>query len=413
MEYYPRKIEEKMDKWIKRPEILIVKGPRQAGKTTLLLHLAEKLGGKYASLEDEDFKNSLERDPKSFARRFMEGRKTVLLLDEAQYLRDVGKRLKLIYDLYSDRLKLIVTGSGSFDVKVEVGKYLVGRAAYFELLPLSFEEFLMWKARDLHKLFADRKKEIVEFVKTGKRPDISVVFEREFRELLEEYLLFGGYPAVVKEDDREMKTELLRNLARTYLEKDVFFFFDVRHLETFNSFMKYLAVANGALLNVSSVMRELGMDYKTVRHYLSVLQHTYVITRVAPFHRNRATELKKAAKVYFVDTGLRNSIAGGFAPLETRVDRGVLLENFILNELRALGEVRYWRTTGKAEVDFVLQLEGDIVPVEVKTEARAGRGFLSFIQSYRPARALVFTLREFGVRRIGGTQVLMVPHFFV
>ncbi|HID43896.1 MAG TPA: hypothetical protein EYP30_09045, partial [Archaeoglobaceae archaeon] len=210
-----------MDKWLERKEILLIKGARQSGKTTLLLHLKEKLDGNYITLEDEELKKSLESNPKQFVKRYLD--KKVLLVDEAQYTKDIGKILKLLYDLHGEKLKLIVTGSGSFDIKVEVGKYLVGRAIYFELFPLSFEEFLLWKAKDLHKIFTDYKSQLMDFVHSGEKIN-EPVFEKEFYSLLEKYIVFGGFPAVVKEDDDELKKELLKNLVRTYVEKDVFFF---------------------------------------------------------------------------------------------------------------------------------------------------------------------------------------------
>jgi hypothetical protein len=156
------------------------------------------------------------------------------------------------------------------------------------------------------------------------------------------------------------------------------------------------------------------MDYRTVENYLSVLQNTYLISLVPPFHRNLSTELKKSRKLYFTDAGVRNSVLGNFLPLEKRSDRGHLLENFVFNELRCMGEkVSYWRTAGKAEVDFVLRVGQKNVPIEAKGGTKVGRGFLSFLRSYKPERAVVFATRGFQVRRMNGTDVAVVPHFFV
>jgi predicted AAA+ superfamily ATPase len=376
MEYYPRKIEEKLDKWLRRREVIVIKGPRQSGKTTLLLHLRDKLGGKYVTLEDDEILRALDNAPKEFASRFLEEK--ILFIDEAQYCKDVGKRIKLIYDLFSDRLKVFLTGSGSFDIKVEVGKHLVGRGVFFELLPLDFEEFLMWN-------------------------------------LLNEYLVFGGFPAIVKEKDPEIKKELLKNLVRTYLEKDVFFFLNIRHIEKFRNLLQYLSFNVGSILEVSSIMSEFKMDFKTVESYLTILENTYLIYLVRPFYKNLATELKKARKIYFTDMGLRNAVINNFVQFESRTDKGSLIENFILNELKANlgGEVRYWRTTGKAEVDFILNLDGEVIPVEVKSLGKLRRGFRSFLEAYRPKKAIAFTEDRFEFETIGGTRILYVPHFFI
>jgi len=413
MEYYPRKIEEKMDKWLRRKEVIVVKGPRQSGKTTLLLHLQERLGGKYVTLEDEEILRAFEKAPREFASRFL-GEK-ILFVDEAQYCKDAGRRVKLIHDLFSNRLKIFLTGSGSFDIKVEVGKHLVGRGIYFELLPLDFEEFLIWKAKDLHNVFLEYKRALTSFTLTGKEVKAKVAFENEFKTLLEEYLIFGGFPAIVKENDQEIKKELLRNLVRTYLEKDIFFFLNVRHIEKFRNLLQYLSLNIGSMLEVSSVMSELKMDFRTVESYLAILENTYLISLVKPFHKNLTTELKKTRKIYFNDLGLRNAAINNFVQTGSRTDRGSLIENFILNELKASfeKEIRYWRTTGKMEVDFIIRTNGEAIPIEVKTRRKLGGGFQGFLEAYRPKKALVFTEDEFGLEKIKGTNVLHVPHFFI
>jgi predicted AAA+ superfamily ATPase len=415
MEYYPRKIEEKVEKWLNRKEIILIKGPRQCGKTTLLLHLQEKLGGNYVSLEDEAILKTFEENPKEFAKRYSNEQKTFLYIDEAQYSKNAGKNLKLLFDLFSDNLKLIVTGSGSFDIKVEIGKHLVGRAIYFEMFPLDFEEFLMWRARDLHKIFIDYKNAVIDFILQGKGISVTPSFEKEFQSLLSEYLIYGGFPAIVKEKDEGIKRELLKNLTRTYLEKDIFFFLNIHHIEKFRSLLSYLSFNVGSLIEISSIMNELKMDYRTVERYISILANTYVISLVSPFYKNLATELKKAKKAYFIDVGLRNSIMNNFMPLESRTDKGAILENFIFNELRLnFGEkINYWRTTSKVEVDFVIQKGDEIIPIEVKNQAKLKRGFFSFLKAYKPKRALVFTEKEFSVNKFNNTEVAFVPHYFI
>ena len=414
MEYYPRKIEEKLEKWLRRKEYLLLKGPRQSGKTTLLLHLHELLkDSEYLTLEDPSWREAFEKDPKRVAERILEGKKSILLLDEAQYVSDVGQKLKLLFDLYGDRLKIIATGSGSFDLKVEVGKHLVGRAIYFELMPLTFEEFLRWKAGDLHRTYLGFLASLSGFLKEGKL-EVEPIFEREFQSLLEEYVIFGGFPAVVKEPSQEIKRELLRNLVTTYIERDIFYFLRVKNPEKFRELMKFLSFQIGGLLNHADACRELGIDFRTLLSYLSLLQQTYVIELLPPFFRNLVTELRKSKKLYFLDTGLRNSLLNRFSPLGERDDRGKLLENHVFIQLRSrFGKLHFWRTAGKGEIDFILENHEELVPVEVKTgRVKLGRGFAGFLKSYRPARAIVFTEGEFGVREISGTRVAFLPHYF-
>lgn len=407
MKYYPRKVEKKLEKWLKRKEVVVLKGPRQAGKTTLLLHLKEKLGGKYVTLEDPEMLKAFEDYPKMFAERFRGN----VFLDEVQYAKDPGKHIKLIYDLYPE-IKLFVSGSGSFDVKIPVTKYLVGRAILFELYPLSFEEFVLWNAKDLYPVYQEFKK-IVELFLSGKKPKIEPVFEKEFEQVLEEYILYGGFPAIVKERDKETKIQLLKSLQQTYLEKDVFFFFDVRHLEKFRDVLRFLSFNTGNLLEPSTLSNNLSIDIRTLWYYLSVLENTYIINLIRPFFKNPLREIRKRRKIYFLDTGLRNSILSNFTPLSGRTDKGKLLENYVFIQLKELGELRYWRTKGKAEVDFVLIKNNEVIPIEVKSFGGIKRGFLSFLNLYKPKKAIVFTEKGFGLKKIGKTEVMFVRHWMI
>ena len=412
MEYYPRKIEEKLEHWINRKEVIIIKGPRQSGKTTLLLHLKEKYNGEYITLEDDVLLKSLEENPKEFVKRYLD--KKILYIDEAQYSKKIGKIVKLIFDIFSDKIKIVITGSGSFDIKVEIGKYLVGRCIYFELFPLDFEEFLLWKAKDLYKTFIDLRNSVKEFILSGKNIE-NPVFEKEFKSLLNEYLIFGGFPAIVKEKDEKIKIELLKNLVKTYLEKDVFFFFNVYHLEKFRNLLNFISFNVGSIIEFSSISKDLKIDYKTVEKYISILTNTYIISLISPFYRNLSTELKKSKKVYFIDLGIRNSLLNNFLPIDNRTDKGQIFENFVFNELRLNfdGKINYWRTTNKNEVDFVLQVNDKIVPIEVKTSPNLKGGFVKFIKTYKPECAIVFNEKEFSVKKINNTKIVFIPFYYI
>ena len=415
MEYYPRKIEEKLDKWLKRKEFILIRGPRQAGKTTLLLRLKEKMkNSEYITLEDPEWRDALQKDVKQVVRTLLNQNKSLLLLDEAQYIKDIGRKLKLIYDLYAKKLKVIATGSGSFDVKINVGKHLVGRAIYFELMPLSFEEFLWWKNKKLYETFKNYVSSFQQFLSGGSL-DLKPMFERSFYSLLEEYIIYGGFPAVVKEKDIEMKKNILRNLEITYLEKDVGFFFGVRQVEKFRNLLKYLSFNLGEIIKASTVCSTLTLDYKTLENYLEILSQTFILELIPPFYENISTEVRKSKKVYFYDTGLRNAILNNFVPLDSRKDRGHLLENFIWIQLRQMvDELKFWRTTDKAEVDFVGFKDGEHFPIEVKTTGdKISKSMRRFIQTYEPRVAIIFTLSKFGIEKMDKTKVAFIPHFFV
>ncbi|MBO8144263.1 MAG: ATP-binding protein [Thermodesulfobacterium sp.] len=414
MDYLPRKIEEKLEKWISREEIILIKGPRQSGKTTFLKHLEEKYGGEYISLEIEEYAEAIKKDPISFAKRFL-GKK-FLYVDEAQYVKEIGKYLKIIQDNFKGKLKLVVTGSGSFEVKENLGKYLVGRAVYFELLPLTFEEFLLWKREDLHSLYKEYNSLFWKFLKGEEVSLKSPIFEKEFTEFLEEFIIFGGFPAIVKENDVQIKIELLKNLIQTYLEKDIFFFLNVRQLNKFKNFLKSLALNIGNIIEISSFSREFKMDFKTVEEYLNILIYTYIIEPLLPFHKSLITELKKSKKLYFIDTGLRNALINNFLPFSERPDRGFLLENFVLSELRKNGlETKYWRTAGKAEIDFIIFIKNKIIPLEVKITPKIEKSLYSFIRTYKPERAVIMNLNfsEVSVKKINSTKLAFIPCFYL
>lgn len=418
MEYLFREIEEEMEKWLERREFLMLRGPRQSGKTTFLLHLKAKLpNAEYFTFQDFETAKSFSSNTKLFVERFLEKGMKYLLIDEAQNVRDVGGRLKLVYDLYSDRIKAIVTGSGNFDVKVNVSGYLVGRCILFELFPLSFEEFIVWRMSDLHKIFRNYFESLMAFVLQGE--DLQApAFEDEFFRLLTEFLVYGSFPAVAKERDGEVKRSLLSNLVSTYLEKDVAYFFGVRNLEKFRDLLSYLACSISGLVQPTSLSSDLKMSFQTLESYLEILQQSYIVFLVKPFSKNLATEIKKARKLFFVDLGMRNYLAGNFLEdPDRREDTGKLLENFVFLELlKKFGDwkINYWRTTNKAEIDFVISKEDKIVPMEVKfRDHKLSRGFHGFLKTYKPEVAVVFTLGKFGVEKIYGTKVAYIPHYFV
>ena len=402
MEYLPRKIEEKLDKWYKKEKVIIIKGIRQSGKTTLIKHLSKKYNGIYVDLEDFDLKESLEKNPKLFFYRYLKNERTYIFLDEAQRVKEIGKIIKFIFDNFKDKIHITLTGSGDFDIKNNVGKYLVGRAIYFTLYPLDFEEFLIWKAKDLYKIYKELTIED------------EIPFYREFLSLFEEFLIFGGFPEVVKENSYEDKKEILKNLYITYLEKDVFNYFNIFEKEKFENLIKFLAFNIGNLLNLSNISKDFRISYKTLERYLTILKETYFLFLLNPFFRNLSTELKKQKKIYLIDNGLRNYIVGNFLGIDRRDDLGKLLENFVYLELIKNGfEVYYWRTIGKNEVDFIIKINENIIPIEVKVKEKIRKGFYYFLESYRPKFSIVFYLgKEIKVKEYKGVKIYLLPIIF-
>lgn len=421
-EIYPRSILSNLLKWLTRREAYAIKGPRQSGKTTILKILREELVKKgmnavFLNFEDPDVLEAFERNPKEYIKSFLtkEGR-YYFLMDEYHYVKEPGKKLKLLYDTF-ENTKFIVTGSSSLELSGAMAKFLVGRVFFFELFPFSFHEFLVAKNSRLARIHEEKNKRIKEFLLNGKTFGIKEdIFLKEFTPFFNEYLIFGGYPAVIKSRDFETKRMILKNIYDTYVSKDVVEFLKISDAFKYRSVVRTLAAMVGNLVNYNEICSTCQSYYKEVKRMISILFETYIINLIQPFYKNPMTELKKIPKVYFFDLGLRNYVIDNLSPIEKRIDVGAIVENFVFLGLRNMfpeRTINYWRTIAKAEVDFVLRLNDKVVPIEVKYQTlkkpKISRGFRSFIESYKPDRALVITKDFWGKIKVGKTAILFVP----
>ena len=224
-----------------------------------------------------------------------------------------------------------------------------------------------------------------------------------------EHMTYGGYPKVVTTSENEMKRIILLDLYETMLFKDISRTFSIQDLAALERFVRYLAAGVGALLSYQKVSNELNISFQTIKKYLDAMEKSYLVVPVRPFFTNKKKELIKQPRYYFLDTGLRNAIARSF---DTEPD-GALFENYVLSELVKMGlSPRYWRTKAKAELDFIVERKGGIIPVEVKLKALPGkieRSLRSFISTYEPEMAVVVSYRgETGTTRVGGCEVVFV-----
>ncbi len=420
---YPRDILPSLLKWLNRREAYAIKGPRQSGKTTILKILQSKLKGKnvvFLNFEDPDVLEAFEANPKEYVESFLlKKNKYYFLMDEYHYVRDPGKKLKLLYDTFEE-VKFIVTGSSSLEISGAMAKFLVGRVFFFELFPFSFHEFLVAKNPRLANIYEKRNTVVKRFLLNGEVPTIKDVFLKEFAPLFNEYLVFGGYPAVIKAKDVETKKVILKNIYDTYVSKDVVEFLRFSDTFKYRCIVRALAYLTGNMVNYNNLSTTCQSYYKEVRKVLSILSETYIIRLVQPFYRNPLTELKKTPKIYFIDLGLRNYITGNFKPLERRIDGGAIVENFVYLSLRNSfpdETINYWRTIAKAEVDFILRIKDEIVPIEVKYQffkkPSISRSLKSFIKTYAPKKALVITKNFWGNEKIGKTMTMFVPACYI
>ncbi|MDO9575971.1 MAG: ATP-binding protein [bacterium] len=433
-DFFHRDLLDTLKKWIDRREIYAIKGPRQSGKTTLLEMLREWLIEErgvdpeaivFLTFEDRDIVDSFSSNPKEFVKSYTakkKGKRCYFFIDEFHYLKDGGRILKLLYDLFRD-VKFVITGSSSLELTGETAKYLVGRVFFFYLWQLSFKEFIQVKAPELLAYYEEKSDFLRRFIQNGVdfSPEGKDIFLKDFSRYFEEYANWGGYPEVVKSNDRETKSIILKNIYETYVTKDIIELLKITDAETFRKIVSLLANQTGNILSFTSLIQDTGTYFKEMKNKVSILEETYIIKLIQPFYTNRTTELKKSPKVYFIDTGLRNSILHNFSEIYLRPDRGALVENAVLSILRTgYAEedvlVRYWRTLSKAEVDFVLRFRDSVIPIEVKYShavPKISRSFRSFLSSYNPERAVILTRDLWGKERVNNTFVKFVPLWYI
>lgn len=349
--YNPRLKEKEVIGWLERGKSIILVGPRQAGKTTLAVYLAKRLGGEYYSLDRD-----VDREIFSNTETALSETGDFFVVDEAQEVEGIGRILKVLHDRGK---RFIVTGSGSFDVRKGVSDYLVGRAIRIELLTLSFEEYLLWKDERLWRLY---KRERDRFWK-GEQPKSALILKEQWKR----YIVFGGYPEVVLKGP-----DLLRSIVDLYIFREALTYFNILEREKFRRTMKLLALNVGSLLNKESLAEAVGANYRTIERYLSILEETYVVFLARRREKSFASA-RKRPKYYFYDLGFRNGLLGDLRSFDVRTDRGALLENYVARRLREMNEeVIFLRKNG--EVDFVTK---DFL-IEVKAGGKKPRKLVQY-----------------------------------
>jgi len=362
--YIKRSIKNKFDKISNNYNMVAIVGARQAGKTTFLKKQMENKNSSYILFDDPDARSLFEEDIKKFEKQFISNH-NVSVLDEVQYCKDAGRKLKYLVD--SD-YKLWITSSSEIILSKDILSFLVGRVSIIKLFPFSLKEFLIAKSQKaLTPKILDRT--------------------------IWEHATYGGYPKVVLTEDIDIKKTILSDLYDTMLLKDVARTFSIEDIRSLEEFSKYLAFSIGDIISYDKISSNLNMSFQTIKKYLDAMEKSYLIYRVHPFFTNKKKEIVKQPKLYFVDTGLRNNVAKNF---DVNID-GKLFENYVLSELLKMGfSPKYWRTKTKTEVDFIIEKESKIIPIEVKIQTEIGkveRSMRSFIETYKPEKSIFVTLK--------------------
>ncbi len=428
-----RKLFKKLTKWINRKEILAIKGPRQAGKTTLLKMLIKWLKNEkkvnqnkiiFITLEDREVLKKIEQNALEFVKSFIGKNKKdtfYFLIDEFHYLENGGQILKLLYDNF-DNVKFIITGSSSLELTNKTAKFLVGRVFFLNLWPFDFEEALQLESKQLNNIYQKRSKQVKEFIETSKKfsSPKKDIFIKDFKKVFEKYSIWGGYPEVLKTEDEETKKTILKNIYNTYIKKDIIEILKTTDHSTLEDLISLLAIQTGNLIKYNSLTNTIDSYFKEVKQYLSILEETFILNRINPYHKNKTKEIKKTPKIYFVDNGLRNYIINNFNPPSLRTDKGSLIENTVFSQFKKNNDkikIKYWRTKSEAEVDFILEKQQKLIPVEVKySNFKAPNippSFKRFIEKYNPNKGIILTKGFWGKTNFKSTLVRFIPVWYI
>lgn len=347
---YKRLIEEHIRRDFFGGKVIVVVGARQVGKTTLIRTLLQEYKQEeIVSFNGDDPSDRILLEEASLTKlKELVGNKKILFLDEAQKIIKVGDILKLMVDEFGGEKQIIVTGSASINLLDMTSEPLTGRKFVYHLFPLSFEE-----------IYEDNVLEL----------------SRE----LEQRMIFGFYPEVVKAFGNQDKERVLRELTSSYLYKDILEFQEIKNSSLIYSLLKALALQVGSEVSYSELSSLLGIDIKTVARYVDLLEKSFVVFRLGSYSSNRRREISKNKKIYFYDNGVRNAVLENFTDLSNRDDTGRLWENLLISERQKykgyhniFGRSYFWRTYDGAEVDLVEEREGKLFGFEIKYKKDGG-----------------------------------------
>ena len=412
--YIYRQLEKKLAPFLKRKEVIAIIGPRQAGKTTFIKRLEKKLKEekkkvKLITFEKKSDLNLFQESVEDF--KDLASQYQYVIIDEFQYAKDGGQKLKYLYD--TTKIKFIITGSSSLDLTFQTSKYMVGRMLDFRLSPFSFREFLSFENKELFNLLENRINPnfILKFnVKNGFGAEIN----KRLIMALEKYAVYGGYPAVVLSKTKQEKETVLENILDKYLLRDVQSLLKLATEDELLRLSKFLASQAGNIIKYEELSNVSKLSYRDILKHLNILEKTFIINLVKPFFTNKRTELTKNPKNYFVDLGLRNYLLTDFRLIANRNDAGAMMENYAYNMLDSLNltpNLKYWRTKSKAEVDFIIEKEQNIYPIEIKYVSKrvVGKSFYSFLEKFNPKTGIILTKDYLAEEKIKDTKVKFIP----
>lgn len=393
-------------------KIHVLIGSRQVGKTSIIKYIEKELHNTIYLDLDRAADLSMFESVDHFIRyiaahRQNDAEKVTVFVDEFQRLPVAGKLFKAVHDHYSD-IRLVLSGSSSLNIMKSLDESMAGRKRVYHVNPLDFEEFLYFQSNRYHDYYC--KTEEYEVV-PGVFPELSHQFEV--------FAQMGGYPGISLLNNHKERVDELNEIVQSYIEKDIRSFTKIENILTFNKLLRRLSLNIGGLLNLQTLKTDIGINREYLEKHLLLLKNTFIIDLVEPFYKNKVNELKKMPKLFFFDNGIRNHLILNYQDLDTRADKGALVENCVWTELvknkSLLEEIKFWRTTTKTEVDFILISQGSAFPIEVKYRNHVStipRAIKSFIETYQSPRAWVITKNQFFKMKYKACEVIFLPAFF-
>jgi len=362
-----------LEKLIKSGKVLIIYGPRRVGKTTLLNDFLSKTKLKYKLDSGDSIKVQQILSSQDFSqiKEYVSGYE-LIAIDEAQQIPNIGMGLKILVD-QMPKLKIIATGSSSFDLAQKVGEPLVGRKRTIILFPFSQTELL-----EKYNKF-------------------------ELKQNLEDFLVFGSYPEIIIAKTRKEKINSLNELVNSYLLKDVFNLERIKGSKQIIDLLKLLSFQVGNEVSINELATQIRLDVKTVDKYLDILEKAFVLKRLGALSRNLRKEISSKAKYYFYDNGVRNAIISQFNGLDDRNDVGFLFENFVVMERLKKQEYSnslfannyFWRTYDKKEIDFIEERGGKLFGYEIKWKDKKIKAPADWLSAYPNSEFSVISLDNY------------------
>lgn len=374
-------ITRELEKFIKeklfKGKVIILYGPRQSGKTTLIQNILKNIPEKHLMLDGEEFNIREELSkPTSAKLRLISGDNKIIFIDEAQKIKDIGSVLKLFHDKIKD-IQVIASGSSAFELANKTSEPLTGRKYEYTLLPFSFGETVK------HTNYIEEKSN------------------------LESRLIYGSYPEIITH--QQEAGNLIKLIARSYLYKDLFSLENINNPEVFEKIIRALALQLGSEVSYKELAVTVGVNHLTVEKYLSLLEKAFIIFKLPAYSGNLRNEIRKGKKYYFYDCGIRNAVIDNFKPLKSRNDGGALWENYLISERikyfvfkNADCKMYFWRTTQQQEIDYIEERNGNLFGYKFKWNPKSKKSFSkTFTSNYSPKTTEIITRENYGEFLLG------------